>query len=1002
VDHPLTRQQPENTHLTPTPASGSLYTRSGNNRAAPTSAGCPGDANTQPERGLRFQHQPTESRMRMHRPIDPSKVGYALEHLEPRKLLSLTYFEQPIPGNADWGMVLDDLDGDGDIDFASASQAPNATGQLLVRLNDGNGNFGAPSSALIPITGFLKTFATGDFNGDGNVDIIIGSKDNNGLFFAGAGNGTFADGTVVGGMWNADSLWTTDFNGDGVDDIVADAGAGAIRLAQGNGDGTFQQVAVLSAGIAQARIIGLDDFNGNGIDDIAVYGSGTFQVWTGNGSGFTPGPLSLVDGFPALGDFNNDGFADLVWAKARTASEPLSTMRLALNPGDGRFDTSSVIDTAPSGGSFSPPETFDIDGDGALDFRTTLNIRIVRAASGNLLYTGDNAGGFRPSVELVFDIGILSGQSSVSRVQWADTSGDGALDAFFFKTQFPGDIPTLFKMFVSRVDPPLIGSVAGPTGPVTPGTTMTIAANNVAASAGRTVTFVRVYVDSNGNGTYDNDQTGSGPDALFGNATQDGSTPGRWSLGSIIQDNQFTGTTRFFVVATDSLNVASDPASVDVNFWSRIYFPDGWRSDDTITEILSLINPGATAVAYRIVVRYETGGRDAVVAQGTLAGLEKAQITLSQRGNAAAALVRGSVGYAIEVQSDGVVGASILHEDNFGSAGVANRVTNAEALNNKSANRWGFADVSTRSNDFVLFYNPFDQNIMLRVTISHATLGTLVIWQPLDALRRGGLNLREIAALAPNENYSVEITSNDDFAAAISRYADAGGSGFTALGQQHGRMKTFNWIETGNNRSNALVLFNPESSAMTANIEMTFNDPLATVRTQQVSVAAGERASVSLAPFTPAGATTANLKLTSTAAFYAQATTTNTFLGDAAQTQSPNVQSNSWAFADALFRRNQSEEWLILTNNNSVANSVTLDLIVNGTTVQRSFNIGARKTLRINLSDEPTIRVGPDLTSYAIAVSGQFKLVASMIRWDPVGGVGWQTLGTMTGPITFL
>src|ERR1700746_61854 len=145
-------------------------------------------------------------------------------------------------------------------------------------------------------------------------------------------------------------VMTGDFNGDGIVDIatVNQCGtdpmcltAGSVSILLGKPDGRFQAAGdypTASGSLPRFGIAG--DFNGDGIPDIAVanLGSNSISILLGNGDGsFQPhvdyvvgnGPLSIV-----AGDFNGDGKVDL--AVANSGSNSISVL---LGNGDGTFQT---------------------------------------------------------------------------------------------------------------------------------------------------------------------------------------------------------------------------------------------------------------------------------------------------------------------------------------------------------------------------------------------------------------------------------------------------------------------------------------------------------------------------------------------------------------------------------------------------------------------------------------------------------------------------------------
>jgi hypothetical protein len=115
-----------------------------------------------------------------------------------------------------------------------------------------------------------------------------------------------------------------DFNGDGVSDLLtvntAFDGEGSLSVLFGNGDGTFQRPIHTPRPPGFLGTAVAADFNGDGILDVAVASPSTdsVRVFLGNGDGTFQDPQSFaVDHGPrglGVGDFNADGFPDLVTA----------------------------------------------------------------------------------------------------------------------------------------------------------------------------------------------------------------------------------------------------------------------------------------------------------------------------------------------------------------------------------------------------------------------------------------------------------------------------------------------------------------------------------------------------------------------------------------------------------------------------------------------------------------------------------------------------------------
>ena len=169
--------------------------------------------------------------------------------------------------------------------------------------------------------------AIGDVNGDGTDDVI--SQQVNGDVdlwlmdgsYSGevhAKVGPFASGALAG--WHVKG--SGDFNGDGNADIIwqHDNGQAAMWLMDGNANTTFVgAVGPFNPG-ADWQIKGVGDFNGDGKDDIVwQHADGQAAMWLMDGTEatfvgavgpFNPGANWQIQG---TGDFNDDGKDDILW-----------------------------------------------------------------------------------------------------------------------------------------------------------------------------------------------------------------------------------------------------------------------------------------------------------------------------------------------------------------------------------------------------------------------------------------------------------------------------------------------------------------------------------------------------------------------------------------------------------------------------------------------------------------------------------------------------------------
>jgi hypothetical protein len=228
-------------------------------------------------------------------------------------------------------IVVGDFNHDGNIDVIGGDGFYN--GYFYLSLGKGDGTFQNPVSYQVPDCGTVYSLAVGDFNRDGSLDVAIGCSGKGLYVFLNNGQGGF--GTAVEYDSGGSNLFviTGDFNRDGkLDLIVGDSVANTVSFLAGNGDGTFQ--APLVIGSTNLPIyIRAADLNGDGKLDLAVVngvtGRGTVSVMLGNGDGTFQVPVAYrVGNSPiavTIADFNRDNKLDLAVANFSDGTVSLFT-----------------------------------------------------------------------------------------------------------------------------------------------------------------------------------------------------------------------------------------------------------------------------------------------------------------------------------------------------------------------------------------------------------------------------------------------------------------------------------------------------------------------------------------------------------------------------------------------------------------------------------------------------------------------------------------------------
>ncbi|GEM_PF-871861 len=224
------------------------------------------------------------------------------------------------PSVAAWG----DEDNDGDLDlFIAGTLGPNNFNPVAKIFRNDNGAF---VDIGAPITAGIGASAWGDYDNDGDLDLLVaGSPDNGSTFFTKLyrnDNGTFVDaGVSLPGVWGASLAWG-DFDNDGDLDILL-TGYGTFsvttRVFRNDGGGVFTDINAPLTRVNSGRAV-WGDYDNDGDLDILVTG---LQIGLGtpfttiyrndNGSfvDIHPSLAQLGNSIGAWGDYDNDGDLDI-------------------------------------------------------------------------------------------------------------------------------------------------------------------------------------------------------------------------------------------------------------------------------------------------------------------------------------------------------------------------------------------------------------------------------------------------------------------------------------------------------------------------------------------------------------------------------------------------------------------------------------------------------------------------------------------------------------------
>jgi hypothetical protein len=306
----------------------------------------------------------------------------------------------PSVGSAGVGLALGDLNGDGVLDLVVS----NATTVSLL-LGNKDGTFKAATTYPAFANGIIDGLAVGDFNTDGRLDVAVveyNLPNNDVAILLGNGDGSLRSPTLYSsggtGIIGGPSLTTGDFNGDGIVDIAVSntctnnqcTDGGSVGVLMGNGDGTFKSAQTYPTGPGVTFSLVAGDFTKDGRIDLAVGVvcavpsqnngclslAGLVAVLLGNGDGTFQAPQNYSSGGDApldvvLGDFNLDGRLDLAVVNSQDSFGSLSQSEvgvlLGVNPAAVlKLSTASISFSPQIVGTASPQQSLTVTNSGAV------------------------------------------------------------------------------------------------------------------------------------------------------------------------------------------------------------------------------------------------------------------------------------------------------------------------------------------------------------------------------------------------------------------------------------------------------------------------------------------------------------------------------------------------------------------------------------------------------------------------------------------------------------
>jgi len=264
-----------------------------------------------------------------------------------------------------------DIDGDGDMDVLSASEDDNKI--AWYENTDGNGTFGTQQVISINANGATSVYC-GDIDGDGDMDVLSASEDDNKIawYENTDGNGTFGTQQVLTIAANTpESICSADIDGDGDMDVLS-ASFHDDKIAwyeNTDGSGTFGTQQSITTDANGARDVCCADIDGDGDMDVLSASSTDDKIaWyentDGNGSfGIQQVITTVADNARSVysADLDGDGDMDVL-----SASEDDDKIAWYENTdGNGTFGVQQIISTT----AYYALSVYsaDLDSDGDMD-----------------------------------------------------------------------------------------------------------------------------------------------------------------------------------------------------------------------------------------------------------------------------------------------------------------------------------------------------------------------------------------------------------------------------------------------------------------------------------------------------------------------------------------------------------------------------------------------------------------------------------------------------------
>ncbi len=412
-------------------------------------------------------------------------------------------------------LVLEDLDGDGDLDVVTANDSDYLV-SVLENLGGGiyseAGDFGMEDDA--------RQLAVADYDSDGILDLAVVRLDFPCLaILRGLGDLEYGPPELHDFSLRGWSIAASDLEGDGHVDLLLSSRERVLVL-QGDGEAGFERIGTCTTGLSGNIVYILaSDLDSDGYDDLVVVSeeypgpAAHVSVFPGGGDGSFGAPVSYpVPSYPVMataGFLDGDLHPDLAVALSGPGTGWEGSVALLFGTGHGSFGDAVIV---PAGQDTRWVGITDINHDGAADLVASNNSTMDISVS-----YGDGTGLFNSYESYVAGAGPAS-------AALGDIDGDGDLDVITDGSHYSwGSGITVLRNRTVANDVTRACIVTGPgVGPANPPDVRLFAVPDVSAPAAEWTAYGATGYGVNvAAGDIDNDGlpeilTGPGPGAVYG------------------------------------------------------------------------------------------------------------------------------------------------------------------------------------------------------------------------------------------------------------------------------------------------------------------------------------------------------------------------------------------------------------------------------------------------------------------------------------------------------